>query len=230
MSRRARTCQAALERKDLPRVRSCGVHTERGAPSRLPSLWLVPTKRSAVSDAYIPRQPGPPAPPPPAAPASWWRGISQTPSPEATASAKSQRTDYGGSSRQQQAGSYGQCDAPKSADCAYLGTESELLHTPRHVGSADPGTNTYLIMPPCDWNFEDRETLLPVMLVDTGDAREDYVPFLEQVLRGNLSMLDEGNGPVRLALTDMCVGFTYPESSRIGTMIMWVVYHLSSGC
>lgn len=82
MSRRARTCQAALERKDLPRVRSCGVHTERGAPSRLPSLWLVPTKRSAVSDAYIPRQPGPPAPPPPAAPASWWRGISQTPSPK----------------------------------------------------------------------------------------------------------------------------------------------------
>ncbi|CCU97606.1 unnamed protein product [Malassezia sympodialis ATCC 42132] len=81
--------------------------------------------------------------------------------------------------------------------------QSELLHTPRHVGSADPGTNTYLIMPPCDWNFEDRETLLPVMLVDTGDAREDYVPFLEQVLRGNLSMLDEGNGPVRLALTDM---------------------------
>ncbi|WFD22424.1 hypothetical protein MEQU1_001094 [Malassezia equina] len=67
------------------------------------------------------------------------------------------------------------------------------------------GTNTYLIMPPCDWNFEDRTTLLPAMLVDTGDAIEDYVPYLEQVLRGNLSMLDEGNGPVRIALTDMYV-------------------------
>lgn len=79
-------------------------------------------------------------------------------------------------------------------------------------GGADLGTNTYLVMPPCDWNFDDRSTLLPAILIDTGDAREDYVPYLEQVLRGNLSMLDEGNGPVRLALTDMCVGVAHPVS------------------
>lgn len=67
-----------------------------------------------------------------------------------------------------------------------------------------PGTNTYLIMPPCDWNFDDRNTLLPAVLVDTGDAKEEYAPILECVLRGHLCVSDEAL-PVRIAITDMYV-------------------------
>lgn len=79
-----------------------------------------------------------------------------------------------------------------------------MVRSRLHVSHA--GTNTYLLMPPSDWNFEDRNTLLPAMLVDTGDAREDYAPILEQVLRGNLSMQDDAHAPVRIGITDMYVG------------------------
>lgn len=44
------------------------------------------------------------------------------------------------------------------------------------------------------------------MLVDTGDARDDYVPFLEAVLRGNLRKEDaDQSQPVCIAITDMYV-------------------------
>ncbi|WFD32377.1 hypothetical protein MSPP1_003422 [Malassezia sp. CBS 17886] len=48
------------------------------------------------------------------------------------------------------------------------------------------GTNTYLLTPPCDWNWPARSQPLPAILVDTGDVREDYAEFLECVLRGGL--------------------------------------------
>lgn len=64
------------------------------------------------------------------------------------------------------------------------------------------GTNTYLIMPPCHWNFEDRDSLLPAILVDTGDAKEEYAPLLECVLRGHLFECDDKQ-PVYISITDI---------------------------
>lgn len=44
------------------------------------------------------------------------------------------------------------------------------------------------------------------MLVDTGDARDDYAPFLEAVLRGNLRREDaQDTQPVCIGITDMYV-------------------------
>ena len=64
------------------------------------------------------------------------------------------------------------------------------------------GTNTYLITPPSYWNLDERQSLLPAILVDTGDARDDYAPILECVLRGHLHV-SEDKQPVSLAITDI---------------------------
>ena len=48
------------------------------------------------------------------------------------------------------------------------------------------GTNTYLITPPVNGVWQVRKSLLPAVLVDTGDLNENYIPLLETVLRGGL--------------------------------------------
>lgn len=68
------------------------------------------------------------------------------------------------------------------------------------------GTNTYLITPPCDWNWPARTKPLPAILVDTGDDRDDYALFLEAVLRGNLTKEEaDDTQPVCIVITDMYV-------------------------
>ena len=64
------------------------------------------------------------------------------------------------------------------------------------------GTNTYLITPPSYWNLDERQSLLPAILVDTSDARDDYAPILECVLRGHLHV-SEDKQPVSLAITEI---------------------------
>ena len=66
------------------------------------------------------------------------------------------------------------------------------------------GTNTYLITPPTDRVWATRRTLLPAILVDTGDVNEKYTPFLEAALRGGKVRSDCSPAqPVRITITDI---------------------------
>lgn len=90
--------------------------------------------------------------------------------------------------------------------CACARPKPESVHVKWCAKNAYAGTNTYLITPPTDWNFATRNTPLPAILVDTGDDREDYAPFLEAVLRGNLNKGDASEAqPVVIVITDMYV-------------------------
>lgn len=68
-------------------------------------------------------------------------------------------------------------------------------------------------MPPCDWNFDERSTLVPAMLVDAGDDKPEYIPFLELALRGNLCVEYADHAPVRIGITDMYVVFIFSSLS-----------------